>query len=48
MQGISKYLKRAVIDVEYFVNSALVFDGNANNSNSNEKKSDNNTDTKKG
>lgn len=41
MQGISKYLKRAVIDVEYFVNSALVFDG----SNS-EKKSDNNIDSK--
>lgn len=28
MEGINKYLKRAVIDVEYFVNSALVFENN--------------------
>ena len=31
--------------MEYFVNSAIVFDGNANSS---EKKSDNNIDSKKG
>lgn len=24
MEGINKYLKRAVIDVEYFINSAMV------------------------
>ena len=31
MEGINKYLKRAVIDVEYFVNSALVFENNGVN-----------------
>lgn len=28
MEGINKYLKRAVIDVEYFVNSGLIVGGN--------------------
>ena len=37
MEGINKYLKRAVIDVEYFVNSALVFENNCVNKDNDKK-----------